>query len=90
MVLIKVPIPSILISTTSPACNVKSFGGTKQVPVIKNTPFGKSHSRNRKPASSVKERFICETVIAPPKTSFPPRFMLSFIIELPSNGAEVT
>src|SRR5690606_514054 len=56
--LTKVPILSIEIRTSSPSRRVKSSEGTRQVPVIKNTPLGKSHSRKRYPTNSVWDLFI--------------------------------
>jgi hypothetical protein len=45
--LTSVPMPSMLILTSSPLCRVKVSGGTMPVPVMSNTPCGKLHSRNR-------------------------------------------
>src|SRR5690348_3400053 len=47
-----VPMFSIDIDTTSPSANVKSFPGTKPVPVIKKHPCGNLSALNNQPASS--------------------------------------
>src|SRR5690606_32639729 len=56
--LTKVPVPSIEMRTSSPSRSVKSSDGTKQVPVIKNTPLGKSHSLKSYSTNSVWDLFI--------------------------------
>src|SRR5260221_10188178 len=42
----------------SSTCRVKLLGGTRQVPVIRKQPNGKSHSRYKKSANSLCVRFI--------------------------------
>ena len=56
--LVRVPIPEMLIETSSPCCSVKLSSGTIPVPVIRNAPSGRSFSRNSQPASSSGVRFI--------------------------------
>ena len=69
--------------TTSPSCKVKSLPGTKQVPVIRKLPCGKSHSRYKKPASSGNVRFILPIVVSSLYTSVSLR--LIFILMAVSN-----
>ena len=47
-----VPIGSMVMRTSSPACSVKSSGGTMPVPVRSRQPSGKALSRNRNSTSS--------------------------------------
>lgn len=44
---VSVPMPSIVMETTSPSASVKSSGGTMPVPVIRNAPSGWALPRKR-------------------------------------------
>ena len=67
----------IVTRTRSPRAIENSCGGTMPVPVMRNTPRGKSSSRPRYATSSSNGRFICAVRVSPVKIDRPARITSS-------------